>query len=381
MKIPAFDELKNFLFTKDVELPTFIKTSDTEFIVSYTNDSSFEIKHSESDLQEERLSEIDEEIETEMALIEDETQDFTAGDDIEPIEVSKNSNTNFEVLSEQPKSGTLLLYQPANENKKRRNINTSTSSANKLSQCKTCNIDIKDVKFCDIHKKSHENFYAISSFIQIYFKCNVDHCRMVFSKESDLKAHSENHTNGIHGCLLPRNGAYDDIFIKSDQSELDDSIENLDELEVCGHCNRKFEENEMKVHMIFFHIESINCPFDSRTFEGFKQVRLFSEHIRNKHPEIFADQFLYKCTLCSATFTSNFEKLAHMKLCDAKTFKCTGHCSKRFATEWHLKTHLKNLEDDRFSCEMCGKKSISKSDLDIHLRSHTNVRMKAYFQI
>jgi hypothetical protein len=234
-----------------------------------------------------------------------------------------------------------------------------------------CNVSFKDHKYLKMHQKAHENFDAIVPHLPSY-SCNE--CNMMFCSEEDLMTHLEGHPE--HSTfVIDRPGAYEDHFVRIVSEECFELAEDDGDLFTCGHCRKRSNEHEMKVHLLFFHTTSIFCPFDNRCFEGVKHVRLFSDHIRNKHPEIFEKNLLYSCRHCKQSFTTCFEKLAHMKLCKAKPFECRGHCNKRFASEWLLKNHLKTVNgDDRFACETCGKKCVSRSDLQIHERMHTNER-------
>lgn len=238
-----------------------------------------------------------------------------------------------------------------------------------------CGVGFKDNKSFMIHKKAHENFEAIGPHLMA-FTC--DDCNVMYSNIDDLTAHLERHTEGlvaVEGFVIDRRGAYEDHFLRNLVQANEPKVEDTGDLMSCGHCKKRMTESELRVHLLFFHTSIVFCPLDNRCFEGTKHVRLFSDHIRNKHPEIFEKNMLYSCRHCSKSFTTCFEKLAHMKLCNSKPFACVNHCNKRFATEWLLKAHLKHANgEERFSCDTCGKRCVSRSDLQIHERMHTNER-------
>lgn len=236
-----------------------------------------------------------------------------------------------------------------------------------------CNIKLKDKRFVDLHKKAHESFDAIVPYLP-QFQCIE--CQIYYSNEADLQMHNEQHQNGACDdkkmILIERLGVFDDYIINQ-------SIDNSEELivdestAICGHCGINKPESAMKMHLLFMHTQTIFCPLDNRCFEGKKQFRVFVEHIKNKHPGIFVKQVEYACSYCKQKFPSTFENLAHMKKCDEKKFICESHCGKRFKSDWHLKHHLTFIKngDQRFKCNLCPKTCISRSDLQIHMRSHT----------
>jgi KRAB domain-containing zinc finger protein len=326
-----------------------------------------EMKYTEHDVEEIQEEEVyavesimeteDNDEETENYFEEDEGAK-TESEEVEKIEIAQGKDFHYETQ----------IFSPSAVSK------TSNSHSHKRKATGNeicCSVAFKDYKCYEIHQKAHENFEAIVPHIQTV---NCVECNMMFSCEEDLLTHLEIHSEEP-GFTIERRGAYEDHFIRNVAEEYFDLPEDNSDLFTCGHCKKKLSEPDMKVHMLFFHTTTVFCPFDNRCFEGIKHVRLFSDHIRNKHPEIFEKNMLYSCRHCKQSFTTNFEKLAHMKLCNAKPFECKGHCNKRFASEWLLKNHLKTINgDDRFSCDTCGKKCVSRSDLQIHERMHTNER-------
>lgn len=362
-----FDELKDFISTKDESEFPVIRLSEKEFTVSYESTNDKEI-HTEEIIEE--VLENDESTE----IAEDTSYELSYDEE----NIHEEDYIEEEILEAVVEDQSPI--QPSTVKEKRKSVHSVRSTSRKnptgfnFTACNSCNVTFKDFKYFSIHEKAHENYAAISSHLEMS-NCNIDGCRMVFSNVEDLRIHMNAHSEGDNIVTITKNGAYADILLPMDERQFEDNIGNSDDFKVCGHCSRKYNEQDMKVHQIFFHTTSIICPIDNRMFQGRRQVRAFSEHIRNKHPEIFDDpQDLYVCRLCNASFDSNFQKLAHMKKCDAKMFECSGHCNKKFATQWLLKAHLKNLEDDRFVCDICSKKCVSRSDLKIHQRCHTNER-------
>jgi hypothetical protein len=384
--LSIIQELKNFLSSRqENDEIAIIKITDKEFIVSYNEsyDSNTEenIDKSSNECETDELFNIDgteESYEEFLAESQDNENDgevFTEesyiGEEVLDGDVDSNKNLSkkYEIIE-----APVVVIKENHEKQEDKTfsrpiqlVKNAVVINSKSNLCFDCNVTFKDKKYYLIHEKAHENFSAICNYIELN-KCSQKNCKMVFSNNEDLKVHLK-----LDHETIPKIGAYEDVFQKLDEREFHDK--NLNEYEVCGHCGRKYTEHNMKIHLIFFHTNSISCPFDKQNFEGHRQVRQFSLHIRNKHPQIFHNpQFLYQCRHCKESFSSNFKKLAHMKVCKSKVYQCHGHCTKRFSTEWHLKTHLKYLGDNRFKCDICSKKCISRSDLEIHMRCHTNER-------
>ena len=227
------------------------------------------------------------------------------------------------------------------------------------SKLNCCGVDFKEVRCFRMHEKAHENFEAIAPYLPVNMCLQ---CRVVYSQEDDLEQHLSTHSpddETIQFEIISKKSAFEDHMVMTGVSSImKDEFEDPNDTRLnCGHCGKKFYEAEMKVHLLFFHTSFVTCPFDNRVFDGAKQIRLFSEHVRNKHPEVFNNDNIYQCRLCNGNFATLFEKLAHMRKCDSKPFLCEGHCSKRFATEWLLKSHLKFVKGDKtFACDVCGKR-------------------------
>lgn len=367
----VIDSLKSFLHDKEIlAIEPNVMITNNQFTVTFG-----EVVEGESGpVAKEETPEVEvyeEELLDEVA-IEDEESDPQFYEELDIEEDHDGISIEDPTSGKQYKCHCGAVKESSAELHKHMQQHRTREAKSKLS---CCEVDFKDYKCYDIHERAHENFNAIASKFQ-FFNCSP--CRLVFSNEDDLIEHGSFHDSLEYSeeSIIERSSAFEDHMMRplTHIPQRDIDFQNPDLLK-CGHCNKMYFDHEMKVHLLLFHTLSITCPFEAREFVGAKQVRLFSEHIRSKHPELFNKNSLYKCRHCSETFSNNFEKLAHMKKCEAKIHVCVKHCGKRFATEWLLKTHLKNVDgEDRFSCPLCSKRCVSKSDLQIHNRSHTNER-------
>ena len=380
----VFEDLKEFLDSGIGKPEPTYKRTENHFVVSFEPEEDIEIEELEK-MADESSQYVDD---VSMAVEEDPEPYFEVETVNEESETGMTDSNEYEDL-----------IQPENIKKEEAQIETNEntyvfepkalSSLTKLQQqhlreenytkLTCCDVGFKDSKCFERHTKAHENFDAIAPFLES-FTCS--NCRIMFSNSEDLESHEAQHEESSELeeiILIERQSAFDDHILKPiakptevEPAEADDDDE---ELFLCGHCGKRLSELNLKVHLLFFHTHSVVCPHDKRCFDGIKQFRLFSDHIRNKHPELFDKNNLYTCRHCDMIFSSNFEKLTHMKKCDAKVFTCENHCNKRFATVWLLKNHMKFVYGENgFSCEICGKRCVSKSDLQIHCRSHTNER-------
>lgn len=324
-------------------------------------------QHQDAEVEEQQFIQLSpEDIKQEEELNQESSDEFQ--DDIEllmesPVEI-KSEHEQEEILQE----NNDLQSKVSTVNKKRERQYSPTRKSN--STC--CGVQFKETRYLKMHERAHESFKAVMPYLP-WFQCND--CKIHFSNMKDLETHKELHVkeSSLEEIqLISRESAFEDHFVKQKMETADENCDGA----TCGHCGMKKSELDMKFHLLFFHTTIIECPLENRIFEGNKQIRLFIEHVKNKHPEIFDKVVEYTCTYCKANFNSMFERLAHMKTCDSKKFICTTHCGKRFKSEWLLNKHVQQVEegDDRFICNLCGKTCLSKSDLQIHMRSHTNER-------
>lgn len=240
--------------------------------------------------------------------------------------------------------------------------------------CVECNLKFKDQKSRSSHQNCHDLFEIIA---QDYSFPSCSTCNMLFIDESSLRKHLSQHQaqNVIHPIEV-KAGA----VILHGKSLIVPPVQTANDGEIggfawnCGHCSKRFsKEPACRFHLLMTHAPNFACPIDKRIFSGFKAVSLFCHHLMNKHSELFPN-LSFECTFCKMEFPSIYEKLAHMKTCSLKKFKC-DHCGKMFFKKAELVNHLRFVSGEIFfPCEMCSKKCETISDLKIHIRSHTKER-------
>ena len=203
--------------------------------------------------------------------------------------------------------------------------------------CFECHLRFDGENHLIVHKNCHKIFDVIAPHTS-YPECVI--CKTLFVTNDDLQIHLDHHKNNPEALQEPipavgvvhRNG---ETFVKEE-----DDTEVLDEnASTCGHCLLKFaSDNECKNHLLLYHATSFTCPFDSRVFSGIPTLS-FGNHLRQCHPDIFPDLEI-ACSFCKMKFETVYDKLAHMKTCEAKMFQC-DHCERSFFRKADLLHHLK----------------------------------------
>ena len=216
------------------------------------------------------------------------------------------------------------------------------------------------------HFQAHVNGHQLYEIIAKYASFPIcGSCNVMFCDESLAVLHEEQHELGESiDLIIPAEG----FFLKFGHhlpEEVDDSEMLDDQALKCGHCLKKFaDEESCRLHQLIFHITTLKCPIESRVFNG---NQAFSIHMKNNHPELFGDT-KFPCSVCKTEFDTLYEKLKHMKTCDKKKFQCT-HCDKKFSQKCYLMTHMRQISGQTsVVCEICQKVCRDKGDYQIHYR-------------
>lgn len=173
-----------------------------------------------------------------------------------------------------------------------------------------------------VHTQCHEVFKMIAEN-QHLPSCEA--CRMIFGSEDAFRVHELMHENAESIALIPADGLsqHGAVFYKESTGDAD-----ADEVAwKCGHCRvRYFDERDCVSHIMLLHMTSLICFIDNREFSGAGGLSKFTQHMRNKHPELFPD-LTFPCGSCKTEFNTIYEKLAHQKVCSSKKFEC-DNCGK-----------------------------------------------------
>lgn len=227
--------------------------------------------------------------------------------------------------------------------------------------CQECWFQFSAQRSFDAHMRLHKTIEGMSIFTQLH---NCVDCKMFFRSHNDLMLHLDGH-NDNQSLLVPAEGIalQKTILFKRLPVPLEAQKGEFS----CGHCGRQFNvEMNCKCHLLIHHVNPLVCPKDDRPFSA---MQPFICHLQKVHPEILPESL--RCTHCKFPFTNIYERLAHMKTCDEKKFRC-DHCDRKFSNKNFLNSHLKReMGLMSCACQVCGKVLKAKDELKIHMRSHT----------
>lgn len=172
----------------------------------------------------------------------------------------------------------------------------------------------------------------------------------------------------------------------------------------CKVCNIQVpSEAYLKVHLkTKFHLENIERDFllgdkfKSNKIEGviqkifqnssktlfrckecrkaFTQQCHYTQHLKISHSGIVKN---FKCVKCGKRFITKAELEIHEnKHATVKPFVC-GKCNKSYCTKFDLKRHEKTHEELPFKCELCTKAFVRRDHLQKHYKTHERKIMKS----
>lgn len=192
--------------------------------------------------------------------------------------------------------------------------------------CPICKQSFATVKFMKNHLASHNPMY----------KCN--YCDMEFSKNDELKAHKQTHTENTFLCSICGT-----IFMTSI---------NLNK--------------HMKRH---FGIKEFRCSFCSKAFVSKGEVQV--------HERYHTGVKKRKCQICEKEFNRAISLVVHMRThTGEKPYQCT-HCERSFAQSQDLKTHIRRHTGERFKCNLCERQYIQNYQLTRHLKVDHGLEVEA----
>ncbi|XP_055627776.1 transcription factor grauzone-like [Toxorhynchites rutilus septentrionalis] len=188
-----------------------------------------------------------------------------------------------------------------------------------------------------------------------------------------------------------------DIKVEPDESEQRKELNIVPVIKAVEHSEKPENRNKEVKRPIVTNEEillycQMDCKACSQNFATFKQFKLHYSAVHNQrgyvtccnsrfyditrlreHIRVHMDPATFHCSDCKRNFCSKTTLLSHRLLLhlpnDQRSFSCEL-CPKKFAKQYHLKTHMlthKTVKD--FPCQNCDKQFSSKGALTIHLKN------------
>ncbi|KAF5271380.1 hypothetical protein FQA39_LY08178 [Lamprigera yunnana] len=136
----------------------------------------------------------------------------------------------------------------------------------------------------------------------------------------------------------------------------------------CEVCEKKFYKHfNVTEHM---RIHTGERPFKCQSCDStFTRAILLRNHIKKAH----TGETKFVCEVCLKCFVDNYQLKIHMRVhTGEKPFLCQ-YCDKSFAMRGQLKSHTKyrHTYEKNFICNVCARAFTAKHTLEEHLRTHT----------
>lgn len=259
-------------------------------------------------------------------------------------------------------------------------IRNPRSKVDDYHNCNLCNKRFKTTTTFNQHLKLHE---AIEIVIDYLDSAPCDDCHKIFlMKSQQLK----------HECPKKRKNSDGDYV---DESCTDYQYLEQDSDFTCDVCSLEFSNlTTAKLHVVT-HAKEFVCPFEGCgcSYEIWSR---FAMHLGTKH----LNGKRHQCRFCEVECESFDALQAHYKdECPEKKFNC-DHCGeteisfvvnepllthrrnahslfteKSYFSQKALNLHIKDVTKGKtFNCTYCSKSFNRRGELDLHNRSHTNVR-------
>lgn len=147
----------------------------------------------------------------------------------------------------------------------------------------------------------------------------------------------------------------------------------------CDLCGASYEYRELLVtHMKRRHIfEDVECNICHKKFDNKVKLQSHTAHHNKKH----------MCEICSKSYVSPNQLKRHMQVHKiiSNDFICSK-CGEGFATRNLLADHVRKFHDGddegqlfTCMCDICGKKFLEESSMNVHKRTHNPNIIKALY--
>ncbi|CAH0718612.1 unnamed protein product, partial [Brenthis ino] len=130
-------------------------------------------------------------------------------------------------------------------------------------------------------------------------------------------------------------------------------------------------ENTNKYHIPLEDTAQPVCQ-ETNCNKQFASRALLKDHIRKVH---CAEQ-KYICEVCGKGFTAEYLLMRHKMVHDMKVIECPV-CSKKLSGRTNMSVHLRTHTDSRpHKCDTCGKTFVRKCSLNLHIKFVHNKELK-----
>lgn len=225
------------------------------------------------------------------------------------------------------------------------------------------------------------------------FICDI--CSVGFAIRTNLQQHIRIHIRKMNTelptyvCYICGDGVkyqrrvYLDIHMK--QSHFGGTA-----LHSCNICSERFlSKNGLKRHLAVHHhsnttdAPSSDQPSENATVKLFKCSQCeystkYSNHLKI-HSRVHSGEKPYRCDHFPAAFSSTSHLKRHQRTLHIKPHLKCNECPRKFGDMSELNQHVRIKHQGikmprKFACNICPLRTVSKNNLEKHLRTHTNER-------
>lgn len=190
------------------------------------------------------------------------------------------------------------------------------------------------------------------------------HCQKYFPRPEALNFHMQRHRELlIHKCSMCHR-----LFWNTDELQMHEGKcrKRRYECHLCGFTKFGLSFNKFRRHMVS-HIGEryMKCSTCSETFSSSSSM---ARHFADKHPHLLK----LVCPNCSRRFTTKIDRDTHQELCFKRKIICYL-CGVQSPSMKKMKVHMvgKHTGEAKFGCKLCSRKFMIKTNLKIHMNTHT----------